>query len=355
MLVFIAVLVFTYLLNWFRFPWKEMVVAGSYLGRFGLYLLLPLIVYDLLQRDLKRILKIILGSMLFSLALIAALGFLQLYFFPSFLELGLYLKGWDPHIGRLLSTWFDPNFVGGYFAFILGPTLALMIYLRRQADRRWLILAVFSLFGLAATYLTFSRSAYLAILATIALLAFFKSRKLLVAVILLALIGFAVSPRVQERVGEGWESAKVFIGLDSQYALDPTAQLRLESWSHAVELIQNHPWIGIGYNRYAYEMNQRGYALLSDHDAGGSDSSLLTLWATTGIFGLLAYMSIGFTATIIALRRILKKTDFASFLNAGLLASFTGLLVHSFFVNSLLYPLIMVYVLVGIGLLDSGD
>ena len=353
--IFLVVLLITYLINFFRFDAIQMLVAGTYLGRFAMYLILALLAFDLLQRDEKGwFKKILLGGMILSMVLISILGFLQLKFFPSFLELGLYLEGWDPHIGRLLSTWFDPNFIGGYLAFILGLVIALGLYFRHKRNKKWfLIMAVIALIGLIALYLTFSRSGYLALLITLALLALFKSRKLLLASILIALLAFTFSPRVQERSMEAWDSGKAILGLDSQKPIDPTSQLRLDSWNYAREMIADHPWVGVGYGRYAYEINERGYGLLTDHASGGSDSSLLTIWATTGVFGLLSYLAIGFVAAVVAIRRLWKKNNFRSYLDAGLISGFGGIMVHSIFVNSLLFPLMMVYLLIGLGLLDE--
>lgn len=353
--LFMGVTVFTYLLNLFRFDFREMLVAATYMARFFAYMVLALITFDLLERDqTPRTRRIVLGGMIASMILIALLGFLQLKYFPSFLALGLDLKGWDPHIGRLLSTWFDPNFIGGYLAFILPITLAITLFFHRQRQRKWFfIFAVINLIGLVALYFTFSRSGYLAMLIAALILAFFLSRKLLIGILALALIGFMVSPRMQERVGEGIESAKAFIGLESAQAIDPSARLRLDSWGYAIEMIRDHPWIGVGYSRYAYEIVDRGHGMFSEHDVGGSDSSLLTLWATTGLFGLITYLGIGFTAFLLALQKIRKGKAMEPYLNAGLLAGFSGIMVHSIFVNSLLFPLIMVYLWVGLGLLDQ--
>lgn len=364
--LFLFVLTLTYLINLYRFDFKQMVIAFSYLGRFGMYLILVPIAFDLLDREgpstqsFEQIGKktqfrdLILGGMIGSMVLICLFGFLQLKFFPSFLELGLYLDGWDPHIGRLLSTWFDPNFISGYLAFMLGPVIGLGLYFRHNRSKKWFfIFAGIALIGVIALYLTFSRSGYLALMATLGALALLKSRKLLVASVLIALLAFTFSPRVQERSLEAWDSGKALLGLDSQKPLDPTAELRVWSWRFAWEMIDEHPWVGVGYSRYAYEINQRGHGLLSSHASGGSDSSLLTIWATSGLFGLLSYLSIGFVATVIAIRRLWKKETFRSYLDAGLVAGFGGVMVHSVFVNSLLFPLMMIYLLVGLGLLDE--
>lgn len=353
--VFLFVMVITYLINLLRFDFKQMLSGFILMGRFGMYVIIAGMVFDLLDRDKSGFLKkLILGAMFASMTLIVILGFLQLKFFPSFLELGLYLEGWDPHIGRLLSTWFDPNFIGGYLAFMLPISLSLTLYFKRHKNMRMaVLLGAISAISLVALYLTFSRSGYLALITALGILTFFKSRKLLVVLVVISVLGFSLSGRVQERTLEAVDSAKGLIGLDSQKPLDPTARLRVYSWQFAREIIADYPVLGAGFGRYAYEINARGHGLLSDHSSGGSDSSLLTIWAQTGIFGLISYLAIGFVATVTAIKRIWKKEDFESYLQLGLLSGFAGVMVHSVFVNSLLYALMMVYLWVGLALMDT--
>ena len=369
--VFLFVLTITYFISLFRFPIGQMITAFAYLGRFGMYLILPLMLFDVVNCNDEKLHVSILDSrfsilvvMIISMLLISILGFLQLKYFPSFLDLGMELKGWDPHIGRLLSTWFDPNFVGGYLAFVLGPVIALWLYFWRGAKLNLrpfftnpktvslLVITVVGIIGSAALYLTYSRSGYLAFLAVLGILALLKSRKLLIAGVLIVVLAFSFSPRIQERTIDAWDSGKALIGLDSQKPLDPTARLRVFSWNYAWDIIGDNIWTGIGYNRYAFEFNKRGYGALSDHDAGGSDSSILTIWATSGIFGLLSYLAIGFVATVVTIKRIWGKNTKQSYINAGLLAGFGGMMMHSVFVNSLLFPLMMVYLMVGLAILD---
>ncbi|MBN2087149.1 O-antigen ligase family protein [Candidatus Peregrinibacteria bacterium] len=353
--IFLFVLITTYLLNLFRFDTTQMITAFSYLGRFAMYIILAIIAFDLLDRDKdKYFYKVILGSFFVSFVLITILGFLQLKYFGNFFELGMYLKGWDPHIGRLLSTWFDPNYVGGYLSFMLSIAIAVGLYCRKTINRKWFIVfGIVCFMGLIAIYLTYSRSAYLALIASLGVLAFLKSRKLLVVAALAITLGFAFSPRVQQRFMDMWGSVRVITGIDTQQTIDPTASLRLYSWQFATEIIKDHPWIGVGYSRYAYEINYRGHGLLSGHASGGSDSSLLTIWATTGLFGFLSALAIGFVAVVTAFSNIWKKENFKSYLNAGLLAGLAGMFIHSVFVNSLLFPLMMVYLWVGLGLMDQ--
>ncbi len=354
-MLFLFVVTLSYSLNLLRFDPEQMLSAFPALGRLGMYVVLAPMAYDLLHNDSSgRFRKMLLACMLLAMLLIALLGFAQLHFFPSFLELGLYLDGWDPHIGRLLSTWFDPNFVAGYLAFMLPVALALALYFWR-IRRYWLfaLLAFLALIALVALYLTFSRSGYLAFLAALGLLSLLKSPRLLAAGLLAFALAFSASPRMQQRSLEAVDSAKSLIGLDSQKPLDPTARFRVESWQIAGEIIAEHPLLGIGYNRYAHEINRRGYGELSGHASSGSDSSLLTIWATTGLFGLLSYLAMAFVAAALAFRRAWTASDLPSTRSAGLLAGFGGLFVHSFFVNSLLYALIMTTFWVGLALLDE--
>jgi len=354
-IVFLFTLTLTYLINLYMFPVKEMIVAFSALGRFGMYLILAIITFDLIDRSKWNWFRIFLvGGMIASMFIICILGFLQLLYFPSFYNLGMQLQGWDPHIGRLLSTWFDPNFIGGFLAFMLGPVIAFGLYFRHKRDNKWfLIFAMIALTALLALYLTYSRSGYLALIIVLGLLALFKSRKLLIAGLLIVVMAFTLSPRVQERSVEALNSGKALLGLDIQKPLDPTAELRVWSWQFAWEMIEENPWVGVGYSRYVYEINKRGHGLLSDHAAGGSDSSLLTIWATSGIFGILSYLSIGFVAAAINIKRLWKRNDLRSYLDSGFVAGFGGIMAHSFFVNSLLFALMMVFLLIGLGMLDE--
>jgi O-antigen ligase len=353
--LFLFVMVATYFLNMLRFDFAQMRSGFILMGRFGMYVIVAGMAFDLLDRDKTGLFRrLLIGGMIVSMVLISILGFLQLKFFPSFLDLGMYLSGWDPHIGRLLSTWFDPNFIGGFLAFVLPVTIALGLYFKRKKQPRMaLLLLLVSVIGLVALYLTFSRSGYLALIASLGILTFFKSRKLLLGLIITGIIGFSLSPRVQERTIEAVDSAKGLMGLDSQKPLDPTAELRVYSWQFAREIISDYPLLGAGFGRYAFEINERGHGLLSDHSSGGSDSSLLTIWAQTGVFGLLTYLAIGYVAAITAIRRIRRKDDFDSYLLLGLLSGFSGMMIHSFFVNSLLYALMMTYLWVGLALMDE--
>jgi len=89
-----------------------------YLRYLSYFLLIFVFIQELKSK--KNLESYFKNLLFFSAFIIAILGFLQLSFFPSFYELRMHEIGWDPHIGRLLSSWFDPNFLGGYFVFVLS-------------------------------------------------------------------------------------------------------------------------------------------------------------------------------------------------------------------------------------------
>ena len=84
------------------------------------------------------------GWLVFVALALAAGGFLQLQILPDLEELAK-SAGYDPHINRLVGSWLDPNFIGGYFAAASLFLVSLALY--RPTDRVRILLSFsFSLF-----------------------------------------------------------------------------------------------------------------------------------------------------------------------------------------------------------------
>ena len=314
-------------------------ISGLYLVRFVEYFLLAFLTFDL-ARDPKYkrgiLIALILGAILLAFA-----GFFQLNIMPdfgSFEELG-----WDPHRDRLLSTWFDPNFIGGLFAFMLCLTIGLLLD-KKTASRTkgWLLMATVIL--LYALLLTYSRSAYLALAGGIGTLGLIRSRKLLIGSLVIAIVFISISNRAEERVVNLYHTAQSLIGVGAELP-DATARLRLDSWRGAWTMIQDKPILGIGFNTYAYAQNRYGFLDdLKKHSATGSDSTLLTIWATTGTLGFLAYLWL--LATFLWTAWGHRRNG----LTLGFLAGMIGLLIHATFVNSLLFTPLLVFIYLSAGI-----
>lgn len=323
---------------------RETLISSLYWIRFVEYFLLTFIALDLAREPHHR--TLLTTGLITGATLLALAGFIQLHVMPDFGSFEA--LGWDPHNGRLLSTWFDPNFVGGLFAFVLCLNTGLLLDKKTTPSfKKWLLLSTGIL--LYALLLTYSRSAYLALMGGISIIGILRSRQLLFTAFLTFLLLISLSARAQERVINLYHTAESLIGIGAELP-DATARLRLDSWAGAKTMIHDKPVLGIGFNTYAYAQNRYGFLDdLKRHSASGSDSTLLTIWATTGTLGFITYLWL--LGTIL-------WTSFHKRRNGLKLGLFTGiiaLLIHSIFVNSLLFTplLIFVYITLGITLTHS--
>jgi len=347
LIAFLLFLLTSLLFNIYKIPTSDGLLSLFYYLRLFAYLSLFFIAQDL---NKKKVFLFYL-TILTTLSLVV-LGFLQLKYFPDFEVLNMQKQGWDPHIGRMLSTWFDPNFLGGFFAFVLSLLSGILVVnfnktpnlLLFFSSKKNLILSGVFFLTLISLVLTYSRSSYLAFLVAMFLVTLIASRKLLLVGIISVILIFSVSDRLQIRVIDAYETAQSMFNPYSVDTPDATARFRIESWKEGIDLFREKPFIGHGFNTLRYIQAQRGLTEWKSHNAGGIDSSLLTLLVTTGIIGLTLFM--------IFLSQILLKTYhnyqqdsdiLNSGLNLGYFCGIIGLLVHSFFVNSLLFPFIMIF------------
>ncbi|TRZ78705.1 hypothetical protein D4R87_00030 [bacterium] len=304
-------------------------LAGLYLGRWLLYILTAFALADFPNKNKTR--DTVFWGIIASALILAILGFFQLAIFPDFAFMVKY--GWDPHQGRLLSTWFDPNFLAGFFAIALAFISAKILYCCKKNKDFWLMMGLGGIIYLAAI-LTYSRSGYMALLTVFITLCFLRfSPRFFAYGIVLALATLLIFPRSYQRM------------MDASI-VDATTQMRIESWDDTREIIKEHTLFGVGFNTLQWQWSTEK----PDHAQFGSDSSLLTIWATTGIFGLFAFLWILWIIAHDKLRILWSCTDVSDKIFAmGSFAAILALLVHSTFVNSLLYPhiAIMIWLIAG--------
>lgn len=336
--VFLALAAFSLLLSLLVLPFGDVLQSGLYLVRLMLYFGLIPCSYLLIRRHPGSSLT----SWLVIIALaVAATGFLQLQFLPNLEELAK-TAGYDPHINRLVGSWLDPNFIGGYFAFASLLFISLAVYQKKH--RPQVLLLTSSAILLVAMFLTYSRSAYLAFLVGLFILGIMKARTLLIIILIIGGIGLASSERAQQRVDELVTSMTSVLFNTSENP-DPTARLRLQNWEQTLEMIAQKPLLGHGYNTLSYVKLNEGFIKSEDvHSASGSDSSLLTITATTGIIGLFLFLV--FIFLILRRSLLVWLHDKTPAHQAWALAVFVitlSLLIHSNFVNSLLFPQMMIF------------
>lgn len=326
---------------------QEVGASSLYLIRYIAYLLLYFATFDTISSE--RGAKNLAHIFILSAVLITITGFVQLAIYPDLADLEE--AGWDPHINRLVGTWLDPNFVGGLLAINMTIILGLLTHAKKWLHK-FLYLLPLGIMG-AGLFLTYSRSAYLAFAAGLTVVSLLKSRKILVIALALSLVLFTFSDRARDRMEElGRSVSSVFT--TSSETPDPTARLRLESWEQSWQLFLKRPLFGNGFNTLRYVNYREGFVTDTKiHSASGSDSSLLTILATTGIAGFLAFLALQFKILAGGLKNFLSKKNspFMRGYSVGLFGALLGLLVHSVFVNSLLFPQILSFLWPQIGIL----
>ncbi|MBD3269978.1 hypothetical protein GF376_00455 [Candidatus Peregrinibacteria bacterium] len=338
-LVFITLAGISLIINLNNIPINESFKGSLYLIRFIFYASLFPITLSFLKN--KSITQKVFKIVILSTTLIAITGLIQLQVLPDLRDLTEF--GYDPHINRLVGSWLDPNFIGGFFAFIITILSGLFFYFKKRKQR--IIIVSIILFLLIATFLTYSRSAYVALATGFLIIGLLKSRKLLISIIILATIGISFSDRAQQRVGELYTSATSII-FNTAVNPDPTARLRIQNWEQTISLIKEKPFFGHGYNNLSFVKLEKGFVKSEEiNSASGSDSSFLTILATTGIMGLIAYLLIYLQSVILAFKNWLNKKNSPTFqgFSLGIFAAIPSLIINSVFVNSLLFPQILIF------------
>lgn len=323
-----------------NFLLPEETLRGSfYLIRWVFYAGLFFVTLDLMS-NLKAIKKYWQWIIWIGL-IVAFLGFVQLVYVPDFEFMTEF--GWDPHEGRLLSTFFDPNLVGGFLAFIISLVFSALFFEVRKKKR--LVLGIIGLVLFLALILTFSRSALIGFFISFSVIAFIRSWKIAILGYVILALAILAFPRSLERIQSAAE-------------LDRTSQARIESWQEGWQVISEHPLVGVGLNNLPYtkpSLTSKDEEKIA-HSASGFDSSILTVWATTGTIGLILYLIIYGLVIWYSFKTYIdqKAPPFIRALGLGVGGGAIGLFFHSQFVNSLFYSPIMILIWVSVGMLMAG-
>lgn len=316
---------------------NELFASSLYLIRWISY---AAIIFIILQFDTKFKKKIIALLFIDGLVILLA-GYIQYFFYPSLKE--LYYLGWDEHMHRMFSVFFDPNFAGAffvvYFLFVAG-----LLYQQIQEKKKneSIVLSIVLFFTLVALLLTFSRAALLALVVGSGIFLILINKKKLILIILAAIGIFALSFSSQFYI----ENINLF--------REASSKARLDNYAMAMKIIQDRPLLGVGFNSYRYA--KESYRINSEwtnapsHADAGVDNSFLFILATTGIFGLGAFLWIW---EIILKSAYTKYKQSKNIFSLIILASFAGLGINAFFINSLFFPTLMLWIWIIVGLVEE--
>lgn len=302
----------------------ELAFGLGYLARWLVYFSLYVLCINLLEReDLAPVWRSLEAAVL----LFAVFGIVQAAFLPGFALMVQPDAGWDRQYDRLVSTLMDPNFAGGLIVIVLLVQIALVSFGTRVALWKPALLGI-------ACLLTFSRGAILSLFVGGAIIVMVRglSKRVLVSATVAALALAPFVPRLLELADR----------FNKLTVSDGSAYLRVLSWIWGLEIVADHPILGVGFNMYGFVQGEYGY-----HGARGLmfglDGGLLFIAVLTGLVGAAIY-----TVMILLVLRRCRRTwrgagsgSFERGLGVGAAAATVAFLVHSVFLSNLLYPFLL--------------
>jgi O-antigen ligase/polysaccharide polymerase Wzy-like membrane protein len=241
------------------------------------------------------------------LAIIANIifGLIQYILWPNFTYFDV--LNWDPHLFRLVSTFFDPTFTALIYLIFIAS-----LFLNKKIPYR-IPLLIISYLAMALTY---SRSTYLSFLLVFTFIAF-KSKKIKIFLISLLLITSTIL-MLPRQPGEGTKLERT-----------SSIEAKIENYKEAWQTFKKSPLIGHGYNNISFIRENKNP---DSHSNSAFDGSLITLLATTGIIGTSLFL---WGIKTLYLKSNLTKQSIL-----------IAILFHSIFANSLLYPWVLLLLVI---------
>lgn len=318
----------TLIINTPTFGIEAAAVAAAYWIRLAAgLLLLPALLILFQDTDLRTF-----ARRWFSLTVLAlvSIGVLQLLIFPNLSGLTSIIgTAWDPHEGRLVASWLDPNFIGLFFAL---ATLYMVFHKKYGLGTASALALIFtqSRSSLAAFIVTGMTILPIVILYHLT----HVTDRVRRSVQIVAIMGIMLTVVLAGAAMLGNRLIDTFID-------DPTVHLRLSALKETWQALgKDTALLGTGYNAYQFAAARAGIIQsFVIHSRAGSDNSFLTLWTTTGVIGILLFLIPWSYAGLYAWRKMwhTRQLEYLT-LPVALMAT----LIHAQIVNSLLYSHIVI-------------
>lgn len=212
----------------------------------------------------------------------------------------------------------------------LVMVMPLMYYLRAVSSSKWVRLGLLVAMALSGVAIlgSYSRGALLAVGAMLLFLFFKSQSKLLFGGALVVLVPIALSA-----MPAAWTERMNSI---STYEQDTSAMGRINSWHTAVNIANDRPLVGGGFDLYTSEVFAR-YAPFPE-DVHSAHSIYFQILGEHGYVGLVLFLAIG-VFTWLAARRLIDAAErepgaaWAALLARAIQASLVGFAVGGTFVN----------------------
>ena len=324
---------------------QQIVFSSLYMARwlfyFGVYLWVTTLPgYDAAPQIVSRLTK--------AIYIFAVFGIIQSAFLPDFAFMvypdAVPYHTWDIQGHRLVSTFLDPNFAGNLIGVAVLLLLPAIVRHQESISIRFLAL-------LAALFLTASRGSVGGVLVggfiVLWAVGFRAGLRLLPKLVAAMLVMLCISAVASWATGSPSivSAASAYLhDYNKLTVTDPSALDRLWSWAKDIQLIAMHPITGIGFDTLGFLQNRLFGVYRADNASFGLDGGLLFIAALTGIVGVLLYLWIVMLSIVrgIRLARDTHAPAWARDVGAATAGATLMWLAQGFFVNTLLYPFLMV-------------
>lgn len=283
---------------------------------------------------------------------VSIIGIIQLIFFPQaydfydiFYNIGVYFSNPDPHIDRLISTYFDPNFLA---ACIMIPTILSLNYYTRTGQKRYLALVAFFI---TIIVLTVSRSGTAGLCVALFIYAIctirIKDKKIIIDKFTKRAFGVMIATAIIFIILALFTNVRVFKRILGTLD-DESTYARVSDWSNGAKIIESQEetedldveqeetnlfW-GIGYNMIGFTKTNADKVSAS---AFGNDSSLMLIAISSGVIGSAYFAYVLVSRLIVGFKEINKYKMNISVITIIL----TSLLICNF--NNLLFYILWLF------------
>ena len=319
MYFFLIILFLSFLFSFRSFDTYENSIGFLYLFRLAFYLF-HFIYLAIHLRKFKKERSHLFKEMSFLVFIIILSSWLQYIFYPNLRNL-LY-QGWDPHLYRVFSSFFEPYLAGA----VLGLCL-FFVYFRMFTKKGEIYVKCFALGILfLLLMLTFSRTVYVAIILSLVVLFIKQKKYTFIGITISAFIILSIF--IPKPIGVGVQLFRTF-----------SVGTRISNAFEGVQLWMKNPILGVGYNRIRYEKAGLGLTGKYDvsHAAASYHSSFVTMLVAGGMLGFL-----GMLGMLVMLGRI-STPPFYYIVFLSILSAGDNALLHPFILYILLKLLVFEY------------
>lgn len=341
LLIFAIVCFISLAVNYKSLNPTAFIVSFLYLIRFLFYAGIFFVVKSF-SSEMKKI-------SVFALIILAAVldfwGYIQYFFYPSLRN--LYYLGWDEHLYRLFSVFLDPNFAAVIFAGNFFFLLSIIFTLKKNQPRfnrsqkiKKIFISALCLLTFIAAIMTYSRSGIVMLVVSSFCFLFLIGKKKWPVTLALILLIFTIF------------LSKTHQSEGTNFLRTASVNARIKSMQRGLQIFKDHPVLGVGFNSYRYAQQRYGYkqsAVLSNHAGAGVENSYIFILATTGAVGFAAFLFFWEKILQFIYRKISEIKTVNKYYYQAFFSVIIGLLVNAFFINSLFYPFVLIYVWMFLG------